>query len=114
MVIRFNNLDHGGYLVSLKPSLAEFADPPLKQLRILGVRRRDPRDDDFSGYRIRPAANRYIFDVFQLQKNVLDLGRMHFLAADVDQFGFAAEYPHVLAVDLDEVLGVEPPVRLEG
>ena len=59
------------------------------------------------------AAHGHVLDVVELEQNVLDLGRMHLLAAHIDQLRLAAENANVLAVSFDEILRVEPAVRIE-
>src|SRR3954469_6059195 len=113
VVILYDHVDDGGNFVALKSRTAELADAQLEGVRILGRERCDPGGNDLAGNRIWMSAHRDVFDVVELEQHILDLGRVHLLAADVDQLRLAAEDVNVLAVSFDEILRVEPAVRIE-
>src|SRR4029077_20490967 len=69
--------------------------------------------DQLARDRIRYAAHRNVLDVVDLQQNVLDFGRMHFLAAYIDHLRLASENANVLAIAFDQILRVEPAVGVE-
>ena len=52
-------------------------------------------------------------DIVELEQHILDLGRMYLLAAHIYQLRSAAENVNVLAVSFNEILRVEPAVRIE-
>ena len=103
-----------GNLVGRQPVAAEQAHARLERRRHLRrcARRMEatttwpvsgfgsPRTDD-------------VLDVVHLEQHVLDFDREHLAAADVDDLALAAEDPQPLAVDLDEIAGVEEAVGVE-
>src|SRR5260370_12755963 len=113
VMMREEELDGGGYFVAIESGVAKLTHAPFERVGILRPEWGDFGCNDLAGDRIRLAAHRDVFDVVDLQQNVLDFGRMHFLAAHVYQFRFAAENADVLALSFDNVLRDEPAVRLE-
>src|SRR5262245_29466090 len=112
MILR-DHIDDGRHLVALELLAAELAHTPFERIGIFRHQRRDLSCDDLAGDRIRLAAHGDVFDVVELEQNVFDLGRMNLLAANVYQLRFAAENANILAVSLDQILRVEPSVRIE-
>src|SRR5262249_2234982 len=90
-----DHLDDGGYFVALESRAAKLAHSPFERIAILRPERSDFGCDDLAGDRIRLAAHRDVFDVVDLEQNVLDFGRMHFLAAHIYQLRLAAENANV-------------------
>ena len=113
MVLLDDHVDHGRNLVALESCVAELADAQFERLGFLRNERGDLGCDELTGDRVRHAAHRDVLDVVDLQQNVLDLGRVHFLAADIDQLRLASENTNVLAIGFDQILRVEPAVSLE-
>src|SRR5262245_51140580 len=113
VMILQDHLDDGGYFVALEPRVAKLAHAPFERVGILRPERGDFGCNDLAGDRIGLAAHRDVFDVVDLEQNILDFGRMHFLAAHVYQLRLAAENANVLAISFDEVLRVEPAVDIE-
>ena len=63
---------------------------------------------------IRLGKHGRIPDVVELQQDILDFGRVHFLAAHVDQLRLASDDTNVFALDLNDILRVEPAFIIEG
>src|SRR5262249_27780795 len=113
VVILDDYIDDCGHLVALESRLAELADAPFEGVGIFWHQRGDLGRNDFAGDRVGLAAHGDVLDVVELEQNVLDLGRVHFLAAHIYQLRLPAKYADILAVYFDEILGVEPAVRIE-
>src|ERR1700730_12467486 len=112
MILR-NHIDDGGNFVAFESRAAELADSPSEGVRILWRKRGYFGCNDLACDQIRVAAHGDIFHVIEFEQNVLDLSRMHFLAAHVYQLRLAAEDAKVLSISFDKILRIEPTVCIE-
>ena len=96
-----------------KPLAAEPVEPAPEHPRVLGLDQRDGGDHHRSHHRAGSGGHRRAANVARPQQDVLDLGRVNLLAADIDQFALAADDPDIVAVDLDLVVCVEPAIGVE-
>src|SRR5262245_51227571 len=112
-MVLHDHLNESGNFVALESRVAELADPPFEGLRILRHERRYFGCNDLAGDRIRLTADGNIFDIIDLEEDILDFGRMHLLAAHIYQFRLAAENTNVVSVSFVEILLVEPAIYIE-
>src|SRR5262245_36786832 len=113
VMIGSHDLDRRRHLEPFEMCLAKCADALPERLRVFRPDRCNSRSDHLPGNRILLGKHRRILDVIELQQHILDLGRMDFLSAHVNQFRLAPDDANVVSLDLHDILRVEPALLVK-